>query len=86
MDIVNHILRRDNAGAWTEDEAEIQRQRQRAEMEDGEDEDYMNFSNAMKAAARDIVDAVKLNDAERASKAVSEISKACTECHEYYRA
>ena len=46
----------------------------------------MNFSNAMKAAARDIVDAVKLNDAERASKAVSEISKACTECHEYYRA
>ena len=56
------------------------------DMEDGEDEDYMNFSNAMKAAARDIVDAVKLNDAERASKAVSEISKACTECHEYYRA
>ncbi|MEC9096468.1 MAG: hypothetical protein VX776_07545 [Planctomycetota bacterium] len=56
------------------------------EMQDGEDEDYMNFSSSMKAAARDIVDAVKLNDAERASKAVGEISKACTECHEYYRA
>ena len=55
------------------------------EMEDGEDEDYMNFSNSMKAAAREIVDAVKLNDADRASKAVGEISKACTECHEYYR-
>ncbi len=56
------------------------------EMEDGEDEDYMNFSNSMKAAAREIADAVKLNDADRASKAVGEISKACTECHEYYRA
>ena len=56
------------------------------EMEDGEDEDYMNFSKRMKTAAREIVDAVKLNDAERAGKAVGEISKACTECHEYYRA
>ncbi len=55
------------------------------EMEDGEDEDYMGFSNRMKAAARDIVDAVKLNDSDRASKAAGEILKACDECHEYYR-
>ena len=55
------------------------------EMEDGEDEDYMAFSNRMKAAGREIVDAVKLNDADRASKAVGEITKACNECHEFYR-
>ena len=55
------------------------------EMEDGEDEDYMSFSNRMKAAGREIVDAVKLNDADRASKAVGEITKACDECHEFYR-
>ncbi|MCA9161953.1 MAG: cytochrome c [Planctomycetales bacterium] len=54
-------------------------------MEDGEDEDYAAFAKTMQKAARDIVDAVKLNNAEQASSAVGVINKACSECHELYR-
>ena len=54
-------------------------------MEDADDEDYAGYAQRMKKAALEIVDAVKLNNDEAAGKAVGEISKACTECHEGYR-
>ena len=55
-------------------------------MEDADDEDYAGYAQRMKKAAQEIVDAVKLNNSEAARKAAGEISKACTECHEGYRA
>lgn len=55
-------------------------------MEDADDEDYAGYAQRMKKASREIVDAVKLNNAEAASKAAGEISKSCAECHEGYRA
>jgi len=54
-------------------------------MEDADDEDYAGYAQRMKKASLEIVDAVKLNNDEAARKAVGEISKACTECHEGYR-
>ena len=39
----------------------------------------------MKKSARNIVDAVKLKNDEAARKAVGEINKACSNCHEDYR-
>ena len=55
-------------------------------MEDAGDEDYDGYARRMKDAALNIVDAVKLKSDESARKAVGEINKACTECHESYRA
>ena len=56
------------------------------EMEDGDDEDYAGYANKMRDAAREIVEGVKLNDYERARKAIGAVDQACTECHELYRA
>ncbi len=55
-------------------------------MEDGDDEDYAEFAKKMFKAGRDTVEGVKLNDYERARKAVGAASQACDECHELYRA
>jgi hypothetical protein len=54
-------------------------------MEDGDDDTYAGFAQQMRDAARDVIDAVKLENADAARKAVGEISKACSECHENYR-
>ncbi len=54
-------------------------------MEDGEDEDYAAYVIKSRDAARDIVEGVKLNDYERARKAMGVVDKACTECHDIYR-
>ena len=39
----------------------------------------------MRDASRQVVDAVKLKNEDNARKAVGEIMKACSECHESYR-
>jgi hypothetical protein len=57
----------------------------KAGMEDADDDSYTEFARRMKKSARDVVDAVKLNNDEAARKAVGEISKSCSECHENYR-
>ena len=57
----------------------------RSGMEDGDDEDYAGYANQLKSAAREMVDAVKLNDADRATSAVCKMTQSCTECHELYR-
>ena len=54
-------------------------------MEDGDDEDYAGYANQMKSGALDLVDAIKLNDSDRAASAVGVMTKSCTECHELYR-
>lgn len=54
-------------------------------MQDADDETYAGFAERMKRQARNIVDAVRLNNADQARQAVGEISKACSECHESYR-
>jgi len=57
----------------------------RPQMEDSDDEDYAGYANKMKTGALDLLDAVKLNDADRAASAVGVMTQSCTECHELYR-
>jgi hypothetical protein len=57
----------------------------RPQMEDGDDEDYAGYANKMKSGALDLVDAIKLNDSDRAASAVGVMTQSCTECHELYR-
>ena len=57
----------------------------RPQMEDGDDEDYAGYANQMKSGALDLVDAIKLNDSDRAASAVGVMTQSCTECHELYR-
>ena len=59
---------------------------QKEGMVDADDSDYTGYAEAMKQAALEIVEAVKTNNDEQARKAVGEISKACSQCHENYRA
>jgi cytochrome c556 len=54
-------------------------------MEDADDDEYKSLAAAMKKAARDVSDAVKLKNDEQARQAVGQISQACTQCHELYR-
>jgi cytochrome c556 len=58
---------------------------QREGYEYWDDEDYAGYAKTMEQAAIDIAEAVKLNSYDNANKAASEISKACSECHEGYR-
>ena len=57
----------------------------RPQMEDSDDEDYAGYANKMKSGALDLVDAIKLNDSDRAASAVGVMTQSCTECHELYR-
>ena len=57
----------------------------RPQMEDGDDEDYAGYANKMKSGALDLVDAIKLNDSDRAASDVGVMTQSCTECHELYR-
>lgn len=57
----------------------------RPQMEDGDDEDYAGYANKMKSGALDLLDAIKLNDSDRAASAVGVMTQSCTECHELYR-
>jgi hypothetical protein len=57
----------------------------RPQMEDGDDEDYAGYANQMKSGALELLDAIKLNDANRAASAVGVMTQSCTECHELYR-
>lgn len=54
-------------------------------MEDADDDDYKAFAQRMLKSSLDIVDAVKSNNYDKASAAMGEINKSCTECHQAYR-
>lgn len=55
-------------------------------MEDSDASEYKAFCDRLKNAATEIVEACKTKDFDKASKAATEISKSCLECHENYRA
>ena len=58
---------------------------QRPGFEFADDESYLEHAKAMRQAASDIVDAVKLNSYEKANTAAGTISNSCTACHEGFR-
>jgi len=55
-------------------------------MEDAGDSDYESYCDRMRDAALQIVEGAKGDDQAQANKGVGEIGKACSECHESYRA
>ncbi|MBW3599091.1 MAG: cytochrome c, partial [Planctomycetes bacterium] len=54
-------------------------------MEDAGDSDYEGYSDMMKDAALEIVQAIKDDNQEAAAKAAGQIGQACSTCHESYR-
>jgi hypothetical protein len=54
-------------------------------MEDAGDPDYDGHCDKMKAASLEIVEAIKNNNQDAASKAAGQIGQACSTCHESYR-
>lgn len=54
-------------------------------MEDADASEYKALCDKLKNASREIVDAIKTKDFDKASKAATEIGKSCVECHENYR-
>lgn len=84
-----------NAGAFKSNKDEVKHEAemlaaiseamQQDGMPDGDDGDYQAFCDTMKDAAKQIVDATKLDNAEAAGTALGEITRACDDCHEIYR-
>jgi hypothetical protein len=54
-------------------------------MTDADDENYTEMAKAMVGATKDLLQAVKANDAELARTAASRIDQSCNKCHETYR-
>ncbi len=54
-------------------------------MDDADDEEYAAFSEAMKGAAQQVVNAVKQGDLAAAQKGVGQMSQSCANCHDDYR-
>lgn len=54
-------------------------------MEDGDDEDYVNYSRRLEKAASDMLTSIQDKDARSAGQAASAIGQACVACHEDYR-
>lgn len=54
-------------------------------MEDADAKEYTAICDKFKNASREIVEACKTKDFDKASKAATEIGKSCVECHENYR-
>lgn len=55
-------------------------------MEDADSEEYKKFCDALRDGAKAIAEAVKSKNYEQATQGGATIGKACTECHENYRA
>lgn len=55
-------------------------------MADADSEEYKQFCHNLRDGARSIIDAVKSKNFEQATTGSTTITKACTECHENYRA
>lgn len=54
-------------------------------MPDGGDETYIEYCDEMLKGATDILDAIKLDNYEQASKGASLINQSCSNCHDLYR-
>ncbi len=55
------------------------------EYEYGEDDTYLEYAQAMEKGARDLVQAVKLQNYEQARKALAVVTQSCSDCHGDYR-
>jgi hypothetical protein len=55
------------------------------DMHDAGDDEYREFAQLLKTGGQKVVQAVKGQDAELASKGVSDISRSCVDCHDLYR-
>jgi hypothetical protein len=55
-------------------------------MEDADSEDYIKFCDALREGGKAIAEGAKSKNYEQASGGGAAIQKACTECHENYRA
>lgn len=55
------------------------------DMDDTDDDGYLEFCGSMEEAAKETVDAVKLNDYGRASKYANLMSQSCSNCHEEWK-
>ena len=58
----------------------------REAMVDADDDDYAAYCRQLKAAALEIVDAVKRDDYGTARESAGKMQKSCGDCHELYRA
>lgn len=54
-------------------------------MEDGEDEDYAAFVEAMRSAASEVAEGAKREDIDAVRSSLGRVTKACADCHESYR-
>jgi hypothetical protein len=54
-------------------------------MDEAEDEDYCNLSEAMTQAAKGVTRGLELDDYDAIIKAVGDITQSCDECHGQYR-
>ena len=54
-------------------------------MPDGTDETYIEYCDELLNGSTAILDAIKLDSYEQASKGASAVSQSCTNCHELYR-
>jgi cytochrome c556 len=50
-----------------------------------DDKDYQGHLAKLKKGARDLADAVRLNNADAARAAAGLISQSCTQCHSQFR-
>ena len=55
-------------------------------MEDVGDDEYESHARSMQKAALEVVDAIKLNDYDRARAQVGAMGQSCSTCHSLYRA
>jgi len=55
-------------------------------MEDGDDEDYVEYCRRLQEAARQVIDAAKQQDYAKARQAAGAMKQSCDACHELYRA
>ena len=54
-------------------------------MEDGDDQDYSDYSMQLKQAVRKVLDALNAGDTEACRQAISTVGQSCTACHDDYR-
>ena len=81
-------FKRNLDGVWHEAQivAAIAEIIQREEYEYWDDDSYLDYAKQVGKAAQEITKAVERNDYQSVRKAVGEMTKSCSECHEDYRA
>ena len=55
------------------------------DMDDAGDDEYREFAQLLKDGGQKVVQAVKSDDVDLAAKGVTDISRSCVDCHDFYR-